>query len=46
MSPGCEVDSPGGVSGSCQQVGAMAQEVVVAPIKGSVVEAQPGGTGG
>lgn len=39
MPPGREVDSPGGISGPCQQVGAATQEAVVAPIKGSVVEA-------
>lgn len=39
MPPGCEVDSPGGIHSARQQVRAAAQEVVVAPIKGSVVEA-------
>lgn len=46
MVPGLEVDSPGGISSSRQQVGAAAQEVVVVPVKGAVVEAGPGGAGG
>lgn len=43
---GLKVDSSGRVSSSLQQVGAAAQEVVVAPAKGAVVEAGPRGTGG
>ena len=39
MPSGREVDSPGGISSARQQVSAAAQEVVVTPIKGSVVEA-------
>ena len=39
MPPGREVDSPGGISSSRQQVSAAAQEAVMVPIKGSVVEA-------
>lgn len=46
MAPGLEVDSPGGIGSSRQQVGAAAQEVVVVPVEGAVVEAGPGGTGG
>lgn len=46
MAPGPDVDSPSGVSSTCQQVSAVAQEVVMAPVKGAVVEAGPGGTGG
>lgn len=46
MAPGPDVDSPSGVSNTCQQVSALAQEVVVALVKGEVVEAGPGGTGG
>lgn len=54
MASGLKVNSPGGISSSCQQVGAAAQEVVVMPIKSAIVkkkksaivEARPGGTGG
>lgn len=46
MAPGPQVDGPGRVSCTRQQVSAVAQEVVVAPIKGAAVEARPGGTGG
>lgn len=37
--PGLEVDSPSGICSARQQVGAAAQEVVVASVKGAIVEA-------
>lgn len=39
IAPGPDVDSPSGVISTCQQVSAVAQEVVVALVKGAVVEA-------
>jgi len=46
MPHGLEVDGPGGISRTRQQVGAAAQEVEVASIEGAIVEAGPGGAGG
>ena len=46
MPPGLEVDGPGGISRTRQQIGAAAQEVEVPSIEGAIVEARPGGAGG
>ena len=46
MPHGLEVDGPGGISRTRQQVGAAAQEVEVASIEGAIVEAGPGGARG
>lgn len=39
VAPRPQVDSPAGISHACQQIHAVAQEVVVAPIKGMEVKA-------